>query len=191
MLWGLLQLATASAIVTETMITAWQPATGSSEPGGSDVVLAPHLHGGSPARCACTGRLGAQCAARWRCAKRELGSHLPSRSRGKKGPQGLNPAFPATGVPRMRSFWQARSRLLPTCRGFRAPAVPGYEGELPQGSFGGCNVRSQGSGFPPMGPGEHQCSPGSCLPHCQRGGTFTGVKHAPLSLPPALSVSLM
>lgn len=31
MLWGLLQLATASAIVTETMITAWQPATGSRE----------------------------------------------------------------------------------------------------------------------------------------------------------------
>lgn len=110
---------------------------------------------------------------------------------GERGPQGLNPAFPATGVPRMRSFWQARSRLLPTCGGFRAPAVPGYEGELPQGSFGGCNVRSQGSGFPPMGPREHRCSPGSCLPHCQRGGTFTGVKHAPLSLPPALSVSLM
>lgn len=97
MLWGLLQLATASAIVTETMITAWQPATGSSEPGGSDVVLAPHLRGGSSARCACTSQHNVQL--RWRCAEPELGSPLRSRSPGGKGPQTpaareLNPASP-------------------------------------------------------------------------------------------------
>lgn len=91
MLWGLLQLATASAIVTETMITAWQPATGGSEPGGSDVVLAPHLHGGG---CACTSRLVAQCAARRRCAEPRLGNHLPSRSRGKKGTREIQSRVP-------------------------------------------------------------------------------------------------
>lgn len=111
---------------------------------------------------------------------------------GGKGAAGIKSRVPGHGSPADAEFLAGALSSSPNLRRFPCPpAVPGYEGELRQGSFGGCNVRSQGSGFPPMGPGEHQCSPGSCLPHCQRGGTFTGVKHAPLSLPPALSVSLM
>lgn len=64
MLRGLLQLATASATLTET-ITAWQPGTGSSELGDRAVVLlTPHLH--SQARTGAAhapGTIVAECAA--------------------------------------------------------------------------------------------------------------------------------
>lgn len=166
MLWGLLQLATASAIVTETMITAWQPATGSSEPEAAMwSSLPPHLHGGRPRLAHARGCLGRAARLAGMCPAGTAPSPSHSGGRGAlcpilhpPGPQ-LHPASSSGSLPHPAS--SLGYLLHPASHRGRCPIAHPRRAAGPSRIF----LRVSAPSRIPAQPLPHCASPAGLLPH--------------------------